>query len=667
MPQATCRLISQLWMLLRLEWLPGFTTLQPVAAPIATVNWAVGTRISNSFFVDTPAVPGTYRVRASINGLAATSSAVTVYATPELAFNKTAVNVGRGFRTYLTELAINRRVAGTPVPLSEPVIVNLSSSDPSRVTVPATITIPSGASTATFAVTGVEFTGGSPVTITASAANYQAPASALLVSVVPPAFALCNVDAYRVLASPRDLAHICGTLQPGSAYADVVAANTMADLSIVEASPAGIISGIYSEFSGPDAPISQVVWQAGSSTSSNFYVGTPTAIGSYKVRASLGGQAVTSNATAVVEPELRFSRTQLNVGKGFETHPFAPEITIARHVGAGVLALSENTQVTFSSSDPAKVAAPSPVTILNGSFSASVIVSGLELTAGTPVTIDALATGHRSPIARLQVSVVNGVIRFCDLLTSREVSAERDQTTVCGGVQAGSVYSEVPSNLQSVSLSVVDANPAGIVTGLFNLPALGTQINSILWQPRLETSFSFYVGSPTTNGTYRLSASISGGPSALSPVITVGGGSFGFKRADFSTYTALGVQKSFRTGGPEIGIERQGNVSAPLTVTLRCVSVVICRVQPSTLSWGANQNSLAHFSVDGLELGSTLIEASDGASIVTYPVTVNRLNAYLAFQQLPATIPSATTRTTYVFTFTQNANFGQSLIGDFRL
>ena len=117
------------------------------------------------------------------------------------------------------------------VPLSEPVTINLSSSDPSKVTVPPTVTIGAGASSVTYAVTGVDLTGGSPVTISASAASYQSPLSSFSVSVVPPSFALCQIDTYRVLVSPRDTVHVCGTVQPGSTYADVAAANTMLDVS----------------------------------------------------------------------------------------------------------------------------------------------------------------------------------------------------------------------------------------------------------------------------------------------------------------------------------------------------------------------------------------------------------------------------------------------------
>ena len=138
------------------------------------------------------------------------SSVVTVYAAPQLAFNKTALNVGRGFRTSSSELIISRNVGGTPVPLSEPVTVALTSSDPSKVSVPATVTISPGLSFEYVIVTGVELTAGTPVTITASAQNYQSPPSGVTVTVVPPVFALCNVNTTRVTVSPRDDAQVCG-------------------------------------------------------------------------------------------------------------------------------------------------------------------------------------------------------------------------------------------------------------------------------------------------------------------------------------------------------------------------------------------------------------------------------------------------------------------------
>ena len=69
-------------------------------------------------------------------------------------------------------------------------------------------------------MTGVELTAGTPVTITASAQNYQSPPSGVTVTVVPPVFSVCNINTTRVTVSPRDDAQVCAGIQPGSAFAD---------------------------------------------------------------------------------------------------------------------------------------------------------------------------------------------------------------------------------------------------------------------------------------------------------------------------------------------------------------------------------------------------------------------------------------------------------------
>ena len=119
----------------------GFYNQPSGGTPINTITWTSAASRTDVFYVDIPTAPGTYRVRSSFNGVARESSVVTVHAAPQLAFNKTALNVGRGFRTSSSELIISRNVGGTPVPLSEPVTVALTSSDPSKVSVPATVTI----------------------------------------------------------------------------------------------------------------------------------------------------------------------------------------------------------------------------------------------------------------------------------------------------------------------------------------------------------------------------------------------------------------------------------------------------------------------------------------------------------------------------------------------
>ena len=317
------------------------------------------------------------------------------------------------------------------------------------------------------------------------------------------------------------------------------------------------------------------------------------------------GQVATSDITTVVERELRFSKTQLNVGRSFQSS--VGELSITRMAGSVPLALAEQVQVTLTSSDPSKVGVSTTVLIPGGASSWETVpaIRGLEFTSGTPVTIGATAPGYRSPPAPLQVSVVNGVIRLCDVLTSRAVGEPRDEATVCAGVQAGSDLPEVPSANWSVSLSVANPSQPGIIPGFFNQAIGGTPITFVFWPANAESSVPFFIGSPTVDGTYQVAAFMTTGATALSDTVAVGGASGPFRifRSSANGYTVLGVGKGMRTHDAEAGIERTGSAATPLTVTLRCVSAVICRVQPSIdLVSSVRHAAFNSFSIEGLEL-----------------------------------------------------------------
>ena len=93
--------------------------------------------------------------------------------------------------------------------------ITLTSSDPTKVSVPATVTI--GINQTVFVpVTGLELTGGTPVTISATATGYNSPATNLSVSVLPPNYSYCQIDTARSVISARDSVQLCNPLQPGT-------------------------------------------------------------------------------------------------------------------------------------------------------------------------------------------------------------------------------------------------------------------------------------------------------------------------------------------------------------------------------------------------------------------------------------------------------------------
>ncbi|WP_218008671.1 hypothetical protein, partial [Hydrogenophaga flava] len=197
-----------------------------------------------------------------------------------------------------------------------------SSSDPSKASVPASVTIPAGQSSVTFQVTGVDLTGGAAVTIDATAAGYTAPATKVQVQVAEPVLSLASVNTDRSVGQARNGIYVRVRGPAASPYAanQTMATSTPVSVAVVDANPAGLVDGIYSASTGGTA-ITQVVVAAGSNDSNYGYVGTPTMPGSYRVSASATGMAtVTSSVVTVSAPELTFSRATEVVGKGMRTY-----------------------------------------------------------------------------------------------------------------------------------------------------------------------------------------------------------------------------------------------------------------------------------------------------------------------------------------------------------
>lgn len=110
-----------------------------------------------------------------------TSEKVNVVA-PQLNFNTTSVNVGKGLKTYYYEAFIFRSINGSNFNGIDDLTVNLSCSSILVCNVPATVTIPAGQSYVYFQIEGV---GIGNTTITTSAIGYSA-LQDLAVNVVAP-------------------------------------------------------------------------------------------------------------------------------------------------------------------------------------------------------------------------------------------------------------------------------------------------------------------------------------------------------------------------------------------------------------------------------------------------------------------------------------------------
>ena len=301
-----------------------------------------------------------------------------------------------------------RAVNGNAFNGSEALTVNLSSSDASKASVPASITIPAGQSSVYFFVTGVDVTNGTPVSIDASASGYSAPATKLAVNVVAPVFTFSWLDSNRGSTSARDDFRLVVTT-PGAAYSgyQTAAADLPINLAIVDATPAGIVGGFYSAPTEDGSAVTQVLLRQDLNYSDWVYVGTPTAAGSYKVRASTPGVVTTtSDVVNVSAPELMFSRSAVTVGKGLKTYYY--EVEVYRAVNGTAFNGSEALTVNLSCSSTVICQVPATVTIPAGASSAYFVVEGVGLGS---TTVTANAVGY-SATQDLAVNVVTPQLNF---------------------------------------------------------------------------------------------------------------------------------------------------------------------------------------------------------------------------------------------------------------
>jgi hypothetical protein len=596
---------------------------------------------------------GSTTLSGSAAGLSTANIPVTVTAKPQIAFNSSSVFVGKGLNTYQSEVYVNRLTGTGSYAPNEAVTINLSSANPAKASVPASVTIPANQSSATFYVTGVDLTSGTPVTIDATATGYNKPAVKLAVNVVAPVISFISLDTTRSPASSRDDFYINFTT-PGSPYSgnQTAAANMPIDLSIMEANPSGIIDGFYSAMTGGTA-VTQVVLRQGTSytyTGNGYtHVATPTAAGSYKVNASAAGVAsATSALVTVTAPELKFSRTGVTVAKGFNT--YYDEVYVQRALNGTAFNGAEALTVTLTSSNPARAGVPVTVTIPANQASATLYVTGVDFTSGTPATIDAAATGYTSPAVKLAVNVVAPVFSFISFDTTRSPASSRDDFYI-NVTTPGSPYSgnQTAAANMPIDLSIVEANPAGIIDGFYSALTGGTAVTQVVLRQGASYTYTgngySYVGTPTAAGSYKVNASVAGVVSANSALVTVTAPELKFSR------TGVTVAKGFNTYYDEVYVQRALNGSAfngaeALTVTLTSSNPAKAGV-PATVTIPANQASATLY-VTGVDFTSgtaaTIDAAATGYTSPAVKLAVNVVAPVFSFISLDTTRSPASTR-----------------------
>ncbi|MDR7152752.1 hypothetical protein J2W49_004730 [Hydrogenophaga palleronii] len=426
-------------------------------------------------------------------------SPVVAVSAPELRFDRTSDVIGKGMRSY--QFVVYRAVNGTAFNGVDALVVNLSSSDPSKASVPASVTIPAGQAAVAFQVTGVDLTDGTAVVIDAAAAGHTAPASKPQVQVAEPALSLIGVDAARSVGHARDNFYVSVTGPAGSPYSiyQSMAVNMPVDVAIVEANPAGLVDGIYNA-STAGSVVTQMVIAAGNNNSGWAYIATPSAAGTYRVRASATGMStVISPVVAVSAPELRFDRTSDMVGKGMHGHHF----TVQRAVNGAAFTGVDALVVNLACSAPTVCSVPETVTIPAGTSSASFVVTGVGL---GDTTVTATAVGH-STAADMSIRTVEPQLTFGSGPSSTTVGGQSNfyvSLTVMGATYPYYQYLVEPASVTFTSSA----------PGVASVPSSAT-----ITAGNNATSWLQLTG--IAPGTTSVTASGSGLISATSGVVTV--------------------------------------------------------------------------------------------------------------------------------------------------
>ncbi|HTF26536.1 MAG TPA: S8 family serine peptidase, partial [Candidatus Limnocylindria bacterium] len=319
---------------------------------------------SATFTVSTSSVTTSTSVNisASYAGVTKTASLTVLPQAPptlsSLTLNPTSVTGGAQTSTGTVTLSGPALTGGAAV--------SLSSSSTSTATVPASVTVAAGASSATFTVSTSAVTASTPVTISASYAGVTKTASLTVVS-----------QALPTLSSL--------TLNPTS-----VTGGSPSTGTVTLSGPAltGGAQVLLSSNNGA-ASVSASVTIAAGASSATFTVSTSAVTASTPVTISASYAGVTKTASLTVLPQALPTLSSLTLNPASVTggaQTSTGTVTLSGPAPSGGIAVS-------LSSSTSTATVPASVTVVSGASSATFTVSTSAVTASTPVTISASYAG----------------------------------------------------------------------------------------------------------------------------------------------------------------------------------------------------------------------------------------------------------------------------------
>nr|WP_311465759.1 hypothetical protein [uncultured Ottowia sp.] len=363
---------------------------------------AANSNLAGTLYVAQPAKAGTYRVSASIEGIASGQSEVqTVQAAQQalqlgLEGGLSKLVVGKGLKTRdihggNAELYVQRLVNGKPAAGADPVVVRLRCVSQDVCRVPESVTIKANERYVYIPVTGVGL-GSTQIEATAEGMA----AATVPVEVIAPQVVFDGLDGVRTTASVRDDFWVRLRV-PGAYYRDSQTAEQplTVQLGLTDQQPAGVVNGFY-DYNGK--LIGQAVIAANSNLAGTLYVAQPAKAGTYRVSASIEGIASGQSEVQTVQAAqqalqlgLQGGLSKLVVGKGLKTYVY--ELYVMRMVNGQSVAGGDAVTVRLRcvSQDVCRV--PESVTIKANERYAYIPVTGVGLGS---TQIEATAAGFES-------------------------------------------------------------------------------------------------------------------------------------------------------------------------------------------------------------------------------------------------------------------------------
>lgn len=557
--------------------------------------------------------PGSYRVRATVDGLGQWTSGIQAVVKPVLEFSDSLTSLGEGLAVDSLHIRSTPGYACTEYPS-----ISIVSSDPDKLEV--TYVYPDSYCDAWFGLRGKAVTD-APVSIIASEPNGDP--VAMSVSVVPKRVAFSDLDGVRSLTSGRDEFVVVweGEHSPWLDEDKTIA------LSVVDETPTGVLP-VPSLRDQDDNGLSSVTLRAHGG-SGYARIAPPNLHGSYRLSAELDGQQIGLSERQVVgrglvrwypESWSTDANGALIVGKGLQ------QWATLRFFRDGGRRWDEwgppdgNLTVRLVSRAPDWVQVPESVTFeANGTGEVRVPIVGIDLTT-LPIAIDAYVGDDAEPFS-LDVRVhepqlrfgmdpvraVNGAPAPLSLYWVVPYPCERPEDSD-EPEEPCTTDAQAPVQTQSFQLAIVEAGAPPIVGGFHDDAGPVATVEQLAGD---EYSQSVTVDSPNAAGSYRVRATLGPGQEWLSEPVTVDKPQLTIandlhEAPMDEAVVGRGLRLTARLG---VTIADQPMVFAnDVSVQVSCTDPSVCTTD-ATILIPANESS-ATFGIVGSGIGRTDIQAS---------------------------------------------------------